>query len=398
MQAFNLNQIQSEIRKSNISGWLFCSFEHNDPISERILKVDTAPTPQKRWYYYIPGTGIPVKIIHSVDHTYLDHLPGKKEIYFSWREMEEKLRNCFNPADKVALQYSPQNAVPYISRIDAGTLEFLKKCKIKPVSSADLAQIFEVRLTNSQINTQISAGKILENIFQSTQQFMVAKLSVHEELSEIIIQQFVMTELQKKNLVFTVKPIVASGKNTGNPYYVNDEFTNHPIFPEKLILIEIGARLNEENSVFAVKSKLFYTGEKLPEKYATIFKHIVRARDEIINFINNSVKKRKIIKGFQVDDTCRKFFGKKGYENNFLHRSGHSVGKRYYDTGANLDNLESRDERLLIDSSSFTIQPGIYYSEFGIRSVLTALKTESGIKICTLPLQNSIELIPIKKD
>jgi len=390
MQTFNLNAIQKEIKNQKLSGWLFYDFNKIDPITIRILRMEKLKSAQKRWFYYVPATGIPVKIVHSMDHDFLDYLPGKKEIYFGWEELQQKLMKYLKSNARIAMQYSPKNSIPYISRIDAGTLEFLKSIKIHIVSSADLAQIFEIQLSRSHLNSHITAAKYISEILDSALEFTRQKLIEHTELTELAVQSFIINEIQKRNLVCQNLPVVAAAENTANPFYKTSEFNNSVIRPDKLLFIEIASKLNEENAVFAKISFMAFTGHDIPEKYEQKFSHIIEARDEVIKYITGGLKRRRKVKGFQVDEHIRNIMEEKDLLKYYLHKTGHSLSKQLSEDGVNLDNLETHDSRLILNSTCLAIEPGLYFSGYGFRSCISAYLYNCKMTIYTKPVQNKI--------
>lgn len=396
MKTFDLNSIQQAIRSYKFDGWLFYDFHGNDKISLSILNVSSDPAQYNRWFYYVPARGIPVKILHSFDLNLLDHLPGRKQVYFSWQELEDKLKLCFKPKQKIAVQYSPRNAIPYLSRLDAGTFELLKSFKIKPVSSANLVQLCEARLTKGQVNTHINAAKLLHSINKKSVQFIKKQINDHLEINDCIIQDFIVKQLEKNGLIFDRKPKVACGTNTGNPHYVPVEKKPDPIFPGKLLQLQISGKLKEERSVYAVISWVYYLDKNVPEKLQQIFAVISEARDLAVDNIDNAIKKGKKIQGWKIDDDVSKFLTEAGYKQYILHNTGHSLGTNLYGNGANIDNLETKEDRELIAGTCFTIEPGLYFSDYGMQTGINLYIDNEGTHVYTQPVQQ--EIIPILTD
>jgi len=393
MKTFDLNSIQKAITDYKLDGWLFYDFQGSDPISRSILKITSDSDQHNRWFYFVPAKGIPLKIVHSFDLNLLDHLPGRKEVYFGWKEMEDKIGSCCVPNQSVALQYSPKNAVPYISRIDAGTFELLKSYKVKLVSSADLVQIFEAQLTKTQFNTHISAAKVIYNTLQITIDFIKSHIDNHLEINESITQKFIAEELVKNGLIFSRKPLVAVGKNTKDPNYMPSSNKLFPLYRGQVLQLQIAAKLKEERSVYADISWVYYLGDTVPKKIQTVFNTIREARDMAIQYIDNNIKKGKCIKGWKVDDIVRKYFIETGYDSYFIHRTGHSLGTELFANGANLDNLETKEDRALIQDTCFTIEPGIYFSDYGMRTGVNICIDSQGAHVYTQPVQEEVKAI-----
>ena len=271
MPGFDLHTIQKAIKDTKINGWLFYDFHGSDIIGKRILNIPLDNIHTRRWYYYIPGQGVPVKIVHSIEREVLDHLPGKKIVYLGWQEMENRLNNIFNAGDKIAIQYSPKNPIPYMSSVDAGTYELLTSFKVKLISSADLVQKFEACLSQSQLNTHINAAKHLNSIIKKTFKLIRQKIDEHTEINEFIIQQYMTEEMDKKGLYYDHPPIVAANQNSGNPHYSPTEEINSPIYPESIIQLDIWAKENNENAIYADISWVGYIGNTIPDEQVKIF-------------------------------------------------------------------------------------------------------------------------------
>jgi Xaa-Pro dipeptidase len=393
MPNFDLRTIQKAIKDTKLNGWLFYDFHGSDPIGKRILNLSLDINHTRRWYYYIPAQGVPVKLVHSIERDVLDHLPGKKIVYLGWQEMEDKLRTVFKIGDKIAVQYSPKNAIPYISRMDAGTFELLKSFKVKLLSSADLVQKFEACLTQFQLNTHINAAKLLNNIVQKTFQIIKQKIGAHEEINEFIIQQFMIDELKNRGLYYDQAPIVAANQNSGNPHYTPSQENNSPIYPGSLIQLDIWAKENNDNAIYADISWVGYVGNVVPDEQMKIFNIIKTARDRAVDFIDISIKSNKIIYGWQVDDIARNIINDAGYGSYFLHRTGHSIGRDLHANGVNIDNLETKDERKIIPGTCFSIEPGIYFSKYGMRTEIDVYVDENGAHVFTQPVQENIVAI-----
>jgi len=395
MSIFNLSQIRKKLTEHKIDGWLFYDFQGSDPIGREILNLTKEFTQSCRWYYYIPAQGVPVKIVHPVDRDVLDHLPGKKEVYLSWQELEDKLAKLFHDGEHVAIQYSTKNALPFISRVDAGTFELLKSFKINPISSAELIQFFAARWSPGQVNMHINAAKNLNEIVFKAFRMIKRKLKQHEELNEHIVQKYIVNEFSDRSLVSDRAPLVACDKNSGNPNYLPDAEHFAQIYPGSLLQLKLWAKEKSENGVYAVTSWVGYVGEIVPDKYNSVFEMICKARDGAITYVDKALKSGEKIAGWQVDQVARNILKDSGFDNYFLHRSGHSIGKEIYSCGANIDNFETRDDREIIYNTCFLMEPGLYFSEYGMRSGVSVYVDAKGAHIYTQPLQCNI--IPITK-
>jgi Xaa-Pro dipeptidase len=395
MQVFDLNSIQKALSEYKMDGWLFYDFHGNDPIGKTVLKMSLEEIQTRRWYYYVPAMGVPIKLVHSIERTVLDHLPGKKQVYLGYKEMENKLAKIFKKGDKIAVQYSPKNAIPYISRMDAGTFELLKSFHIRLKTSADLVQQFEARWSQSQLNSHMNAAKHLHQIVKDTFTMIYDKITKHEEITEYIAQEFMVKRMSESMLQFDHPPIVAADVNSGNPHYMPTNIRSAPIYPKSLIQLDIWAKEKSEHAVYADISWVGYVGESIPEEYSKIFNVIMEARDQAINFVDSSIKSGIKIGGWQVDDTARAVIRDAGYGSYFIHRTGHSIGREVHANGVNIDNLETKDERMIISNTCFSIEPGIYFSEYGMRTEVDVYVDNDGAHIYSQPIQK--EIVPILK-
>jgi Xaa-Pro dipeptidase len=393
MQNFDLHSVQKVLREQNLDGWLFYDFRGSDPIGRSILRIPSETQHSRRWFYFIPESGVPVKLVHTIERDVLDHLPCKKEVYLAWQEMESKLSLLFRPKQKIALQYSPKNVLPYISRIDAGMLELLKTFKIKPVSAAGLVQYFEARLSSSQLNTHISAARTIQSIIARTFEWIKTEIAVHSEINEYLIQQYIISEMEKHNLVSEGLPLVAAGVNSANPHYMPGATRYAPVFPGSIVQLDIAARERNKHAVYADLSWVGFVGDEVPPEYTKVFKVIIEARDSALEFIDQGIRKKKNIAGWQVDQVARKVIADAGYGDYFIHRTGHSIGNQVHANAVNLDSLETRDDRLLIEGLCVTIEPGIYFSQYGMRSEINAYIGSEGVQVYSTPLQT--EIVPI---
>jgi Xaa-Pro dipeptidase len=393
MSGFNLRTIQKTLIEKKIDGWFFYDFQGCDPIGRTMLEIPHVPPQTRRWYYFIPKEGAPIKIVHSIERNTLDHLPGKKQVYLGWQELTQKLQAMLGKNKTIAAQYSPDNNIPNISRVDAGTFELLQKLKLKIVSSAELVQLFESRLSEAQLNTHLNTAKHLYEIIQKSFRLIRRRISGHKEITELDLQLSIMQEMNKRGLVFDHRPMVATGKNTGNPHYTPTEKNCSPILPGDLVLLNLWAKEKSINAVYAVLTWMGFVGKEVPRKFQTLFSLICRARDETVEYIKTAMNDKKPLMGFQVDDFARNILREAGYESYFLHRTGHSIGRQINANGVNMDNLETHDERPLIQDTCFSIEPALYFSDFGLRSEINVFSGESGIQVTTQPAQTEIVAI-----
>ena len=359
--------IQSALAEQKIDGWLFYDILHRDPIAYRVLGLDHALA-KRRWFYMIPAKGAPRKLVHRIEAGALDSLPGEKMVYAAAGELEKNLKKLIGGAKKVAMQYSPKNLIPYISLVDAGTVELIRGQGCTVVSSADLVQQFEAAWTPEQLESHRAAGRAIDKITQAAFAEAARRVRAGESFTEHDLQQWILGQFRANGIISDSAPIVAVGPHAGDPHYEPAKRGSSEIRKGDLLLLDIWGKTLAPGSVYYDITWVGYMGAKVPPKYAKIFSIVRDARDAAIAFVMKSVKAGRAIEGWQVDRAAREVIRKAGYADYFVHRTGHNIGQEVHGTGANMDGLETRDVRRVIPHTCFSIEPGIYLPEFGIRS------------------------------
>ncbi|MFQ5767685.1 MAG: M24 family metallopeptidase [Acidobacteriota bacterium] len=389
----DVEAVQRALVKAGLDGWLFYQFHGMDPCAGRILRLPEGQMGTRRWFYWIPAQGQPVRLVHKIEAGALDAVPGRREGYVGWKELEASLARILAGAKKVAMQYSPGNAVPYISRVDAGTVEMIRACGVAVVSSADLVQTFEAVLDEEQERSHFQAAKILpEIIFESFHKVAEAVGSGHPA-NERQIQQFIMKRFQDHSMVTHHPPIVAVDAHSGDPHFEVPEHGSSPIIEGSFLLLDIWAKKKASRSIYADITWTGYVGKTVPEKYVRVYDVVHRARVAAQEFIAAAFREGRPLRGCEADDVCRNVVREGGYADFFLHRTGHSIGEEVHGNGANVDNLETRDERRLLPRTCFSIEPGIYLEEFGVRSEVDMFIHADGRAMVTGRQQESV--VPI---
>lgn len=390
----NLKNIQSALRNRNIDGWLFYDFHNRDQIAYRILGLDSTKLATRRWFYFIPSKGEPKKLVHTVEKFKLDPLPGKKYVYLAWEEQHKLLRKILGRSKKIAMQYSPKNNIPYISIVDAGLYELIRSFGYKIVSSADLVSEFEAFIDEKGYELHIKAGKKIEKI--KNEAFNLIGRSVRENLNlkEYDIQQFILKRFAEEGLVTHDAPIVGVNEHPADPHF-EPTLENSRVFKKgDTVLIDLWAKLNVPNGIYYDITWVGYIGDKPPAEYEKIFNIVRQARDAAVNFVIERFAKKKICYGWEVDEVCRNVIKKAGYGRYFIHRTGHSIGSEVHGNGANIDNLETKDERQLMPGACFSIEPGIYLEgKMAVRSEINMFIKHNGEPVVTGEIQKEIVLI-----
>lgn len=387
-----IQQALSEV--SGLDGWLFYDFRGSDPLAYRVLRLDPSQHVTRRWYYWIPAQAIPAKLVHRIEPHTLERLPGTTTLYVGWDEQRGYLGRILHGVKRLAMQYSPMNAVPYISRVDAGTVELVRSFGIEVVSSADLVQRFEAVWDDAQLASHREAADKLRRIVDEAFRFVATSLPARTTLNEYGLQQFILSRFGEHGLITGSPPIVAVNAHSADPHYSPGPRGSWAIGPGDLVLIDLWAKRPEPRSVYADITWTGYVGPAVPSRQREIFEIVREARDAALAFVRTRVAAGDFPCGWEVDEVCRQVIRKAGYGERFLHRTGHSIGEEVHGNGANMDNLETRDGRRLIPRTCFSIEPGIYLTgKFGIRSELDVYLSDREALVFGQPLQ--IEIVPI---
>jgi Xaa-Pro aminopeptidase len=384
--------IQEALRDmATVDGWLFYDFRGSDPLAYRILLLDPTQHVTRRWYYWIPMSGEPVKILHKIEPHMLEELPGQVQQYVSWDQQRLFLASLLRGQRRIAMQYSPFNAVPYLSRVDAGTIELIRSFGPDVISSADLVQRFEAVWTEEQLESHRYAVTALRDIVDEAFSHVASCLTNGHPLSEYDLQQFILSRICDAGMTTSSAPIAAVDAHSADPHYGPTKSDSSLITRDNLVLIDLWAKQTAPGSVYGDITWTGYTGMQVPEKQRMIFEHVRRGRDAALLFVQDQVSTGRFPYGWEVDDVCRNTIRAAGYGDFFLHRTGHSIGEEVHGNGANIDNLETQDSRRLLPRTCFSIEPGIYLpGEFGIRSELDVYVSDREAVVHGLPLQTEI--------
>jgi len=373
--------IQSALRAAKLDGWLFFDHHRRDPLAYRILGLPDELQPTRRWYYFLPADGEPRKLVHRIESGSLDTVPGSKSVYSSWADQQQKLNALLAGAKRIAMQYSPHCAIPYVSLVDAGTIELVRATGVEIVTSANLVQEFEARWSEKQYELHLEAGKLVDMVLREAFDFVGEKLRCKCEITEYEVQQLIRRKFSQNGLYADHGPIVAVNANASDPHYEPSlERTAH-IQTGDVLLIDLFAKLTQPDAVYYDITWIGFCGDVIPDKVQNVFSIVRDARKRGSQFVIDRVAQRASIAGFEVDDAVRGYIEQQNYGEYFFHRTGHSIGTEVHGTGANMDNLESHDERLIVAGSCFSIEPGIYLPEFGIRSEVNVYVGEAFARV-----------------
>ena len=388
----NLEHIQQALHAEGLDGWLFYDFRRSNPIAHQVLKLPAEDMYTRRWFYFVPAHGTPSALISAVESHVLGSLPGERRVFQTWREMQAHLEAVLQRGMRIAMEYSPMNAIPYIARVDAGTLELVRSYGVEVVSSANLAQRFVAQLSNEQMESHREAGRRLIAAKDALFAALSDDLRAGVTLDEYGVQQRFITLLQHNGIILSDPPIIAVNANGGNPHYVPTSSKHAPIRRGDLLLCDFWGRLPEPGSIIADYSWMAFAGtrDEVPARQREVFEIVRRARDTGITFVQERLAAGQRVEGRQVDDTVRAVIANAGYGQYFIHRTGHSITTVDHGDGANNDNFETQDDRNLLTHTCCSIEPGIYLPEFGVRSEVNILIQERDVEVTGVPVQEEI--------
>jgi Xaa-Pro dipeptidase len=380
--------IQSDLRAAKLDGWLFYDFRGRDPIAQRILALPEHMR-TRRWFYFVPAKGTPKKLVHKIESESLAELPGETLYYAGQDELRKNVRKILGRAKNVAMQYSPKNAIPYVAMVDAGTIELVRSSGAKVVSSADLVQKYEACWSAEQVESHRAAGVAIDRIVREA--FRLAAKSVREKktLTEFDLKNWILKEFEAAGIWTEEGPDIAVNAHASDPHYGPTAESASPIREGDLLLLDVWGKKKTAGSVYYDVTWIGYLGAKVPEKYAKVFGVVREARDRAVELIRKSIAAGKPLQGWEVDKAARSVIEKAGYGKYFFHRTGHSLGEKVHGNGVNMDGLETHDSRHLIPRTCNSVEPGIYLSDFGIRSEVNVYIDEGEARV-TGAVQNEI--------
>jgi Xaa-Pro aminopeptidase len=391
--ALPIDRVQRALQDEKLDGWLLYDFQGFNPIASRLVGLSgSGKMATRRWYYFVPAHGAPRGLVHAIESHNLDDLPGEKCVYAGREQLAAGLRDLLKGAKRVAMEYSPGNAIPYVSRVDAGTIEAVRQCGPAVVSSGDLAQRFEAVWTDAALATHLAAAERLYRIKDRAFEMIRQRMASGSPLTEIEVLEAMVEWFRKEGLVADTAPNVSAQENAGNPHYQATRAAHRKIGPNEGVLIDLWGKLPEAGAVFADITWIGFTGTTPPAEYSAAFAAARDGRDAAVALVQSAVRDGRDIRGYEVDRACRDVIDRAGFGAQFIHRTGHSLGENVHGNGVHMDDYETHDDRRLLPGTGFTIEPGVYTDRYGVRTEINMFVGEHEARV-TGPLQK--EIIPL---
>lgn len=375
LMALDVPAIQRALAADRLDGWLLYDFHGSNPIAAQLTGLAGGPhMTTRRWYFLIPASGTPRALVHAIERHNLDHLPGAKIVYAGREQLESGLAQLLTGMQRVAMEYSPKCAIPYVSRVDAGTVESIRELGVEIVSSGDLVQQFEATWTDDQLASHRVASEALYRIKDRAFGAAGAALAAGRTPSEYDLQQQMVGWFRDEGLVSDSAPVVAVGPNAGNPHYLPTAAQSAPIVPDQVLLLDLWGKRAEPGAVFADITWVGWTGTQVSADAARAFGSIARARDAAVTLVQDAAASGRDLRGWEIDRAARQVLQGDGYGEWILHRTGHSLGENVHGNGTHLDDYETHDDRRIWPGTGFTVEPGLYFEDFGVRTEINVYR------------------------
>lgn len=366
--ALNLDDVQQQLRQLKLDGWLLYDFRKMNDLACAFLQIPAHKKLTRRFFYWIPAQGTPQKIVHRIEPDVLQHLPGETQLYTRWQELRHALAKVLERQSKIAMEYSPFNALPTVSKVDGGTIDLVRDYGLDLVSSADLLQAYTSVWNEAQLKSHLAAAKVLENAAAQAWNLVAERLGAGQPVNELDVQQFLLAQFEAQGCIADAPPICAVNAHSADPHFACEARSNSQIRTGDFLLIDLWCKQKDAYAVYADITCVAVASERPQNKQQELFEIVKQARDAAMQLLHTSLSAGQPVRGSDLDDACRAVIEHAGYGEFFTHRTGHSLGEQVHGPGANIDNFETRDERQLLPGTCFTIEPGIYLpNEFGVR-------------------------------
>ncbi len=387
---FDLQAVQASLREFRLDGWLLYDFRGGNLPARRVLGLDQKPAGTRRFFYFVPAEGAPRKLVHRIETAALDDLPGEKLVYLRWQELEAGVAELVKGRRRVAMEYAPRVSNPYVSRVDAGTIELVRDCGVEIVSSGDLVQQFEATWDDAQWQMHLEAEQYTTAAFDLAFGLIAERVRAGGTVREVEVQSAIMDYFHRHGMTTYSPPIVGVGPHSGDPHYEPVAGQDAAIGRGDFVLVDLWAKMDRPRSVYSDLTRVGFVGDSVPMRYDEIFAVVARARDAAIATVRDAYAAGRAIQGWEVDTAARRVIDEAGYGRYFIHRTGHNIGQEVHGNGANMDDLETHEERLVLRRTCFSVEPGIYFDDFGVRSEINVFVDGSGQVHVTGGLQTKV--------
>jgi Xaa-Pro dipeptidase len=395
MLMFDLAAVQSALRSQQLDGWLLYDFRGINYLAQRVVGL-TEKKLSRRWFYFIPAVGDPKKLAHAIEPASLDSLPGAaKTVYRTWQELEEGVCQLVIGAKKVAMEYSPRNGNPYVSRVDAGTVEMVRSFGAEVVSSGDLIQEFEAVWDADQEKSHFEAAVHTDAAYGVAWAFIAERIKAGG-VTELEVQKRIMDHFAANKMTTYSPPIVGVGPHSGDPHFENTEANNAPIRKGDFVLIDLWAKMDRPRAVYSDLTRVGYVGESVPDQFVKVFNVVAAARDAAIQTVQDAFAANEPLMGYQVDNAAREVIDRAGHAAHFTHRTGHNIGQEVHGNGAHMDGLETKEDWRVLPRTCFSVEPGIYLPAFGVRSEVNVyIDANKQVHVTGGALQTEVVRVPV---
>jgi Xaa-Pro dipeptidase len=386
-----IDAVQAALRADGLDGWLLYDFRGLNAIAADITAVSRqgGHLATRRWYYLIPASGQPRGLVHAIESRSLAHLPGTTSRYAGHDQLEAGLRTLLAGVKRIAMEYSPRCAIPYVSRVDGGTIELVRQMGVDVASSGDLVQRFSTLWDAGAIATHRQASDALHRVKDRAFKLVAERLAGGSATTEYDVQQCMTGWFREEGLVADSEPNVSAGENSGNPHYLPTAAAHRAIRRDEILLLDLWGKLDRPGAVYADITWMGYTGRQVPERFARAFAAVRGARDAAVGLVQQAARSGRELRGFEVDRAASAVLHATGFGDRILHRTGHSLGESVHGNGVNMDDYETHDDRRLLPGTGFTIEPGVYFDDFGVRTEINVMVGADDAPV-TGPLQAEI--------
>lgn len=392
--SLDVGAIQRALNEQGLDGWLWYDFQGANPIAQRMAGLNHGGhMATRRWFYLVPATGAPRGLVHQIESHNLDTLPGTKTPYAGRAQLESGLSALLDGTRRIAMEYSPNGAIPYVSRVDAGTIELVRGQGVEVVSSGDLVQQFEAHWDEQAIESHRTASDKLYRIKDRAFDTVRLRLRDNVPTTEFDIQHLMWQWFEEEGLTSDAAPLVAAQENASDPHYMPAKESSRDIRPDELLLLDLWGKLKTPGAVFADISWVGFTGAQVPDEMMRVFAAARDARDSAVQLVQDAARQQRDVRGYELDRVARQVIQAAGYGQYILHRTGHSLGQTVHGNGAHLDDYETHDDRRLLPGTGFTIEPGIYLGRFGVRTEINVVWTASGPEVTGPQQQEIVRLV-----